>query len=567
MNILEILNENNVSMDIRHYGVDDMSTNIKVKQLLENKDIILNHFKTNDIKILNNYIDYVFLEIIMNFYEIIPYMIEDKEAFSNFLDKCKQAYEGYKVKDVVFFINEHYIDIYSYEDAVEKNLYLAHDLKDYTSDLIGLHFNSFDTNVIDYVINEATYDVIDSFEKWQKYFIKHPNELDKLFSENNINKVFYMRFEEIANILESIKSNSKFSKTISNSIDIIYKIVKDNYFYPKEDLAIWQSYYMINDCMIFLKKMKSTYVYELEKELVKQEEVFNNNLVKNGHSSTFEYDMKPFINFFENKNNPWEIRIIYLTHSKDKQNKLVSFLEQGAKSETKALTDELARSNPGTDEYFTSWRLRNLSLYSFEIKSRLMSIMRTDKNLSEYISDIYGELKYICTNIDTTMELEGLDENIEMLSQYLTDLFINLLSDDASLKMTTKNTIYGCSMFVCGLIEKTLRIIYKYNMRNISYIPDSNITLGNLLNECDNNSSIILDILGKEQIKCLRYYLHKVDFYSVGDNIRNDLAHLNGRTIKKLNYDLILELLSYFNSILNSCVLYYQRKILQVSNP
>lgn len=116
-------------------------------------------------------------------------------------------------------------------------------------------------------------------------------------------------------------------------------------------------------------------------------------------------------------------------------------------------------------------------------------------------------------------------------------------------------------MFICGLIEKVLRIIYKNSMQQISYIPDSSITLGNLLVENDKNTTIILDILGIKQIKILRYYLHKVDFCNaVGQNIRNDLAHINGRTMKNLNNDLILELLSYFTSIINSCILYYQNK-------
>ena len=96
-------------------------------------------------------------------------------------------------------------------------------------------------------------------------------------------------------------------------------------------------------------------------------------------------------------------------------------------------------------------------------------------------------------------------------------------------------------------------------MKEISYIPDSNITLGNILNENNNTTKIIIDILGKEQIRCLRYYLHKIDYYNaVGQNIRNDLAHINGRTMKNLNQDLILELLTYYTSVLNSCVLYYQ---------
>ncbi len=270
--------------------------------------------------------------------------------------------------------------------------------------------------------------------------------------------------------------------------------------------------------------------------------------------------MKPFIDFFENKEKPWEIRIVYLTHSKNEQDELKSFLEHGSKSNIKALTDDLTRNNPGTNDYFTSWRLRNLSLYSFEVQSRIMFIMRDTKNIGEYLSCIYGELRYICTNINTTIELEEFDNNMEMLSQYLTDLFINFPNNKSISEITVKNNIYGCSMFLCGLIEKIMRIIYKYNMQKTSYIPDSSIRLGNLLNEYDKNTDIILDILGIEQIKCLRYFMSKVEFDNIGENIRNDLAHLNGRTMRKLNHNLILELLSYLNSILNSCVLYYQNK-------
>ena len=563
MNILEKLNEKDISIDVRYYGLEDLSTGIKVKELLEGKDIILEHYSNKQIHNINNYIDYVFLDFIMNFEEVLPYIKEDKkQEFLDFFAECKLIYKEYNIKDVINYIKNSYKDIYSFEDNEDKSLYLAHDLKKHTSDFVALHFNSFDIDIFDYIIDEATYDVIDCFDKWQKYFIKNPNELSKLFNKNNIEKVLYMRFEEVANILENLNNNDKFSETIINAVEIIYFIIKEKFFNPIGEYAILESYYMLNDCLLFLKKLKSPHVYELEKELEKQEVIFNENLLKNGHVQTIEYDLKPFVDFFENKKNPWEIRIVYLTHFRNKEGKIVSFLEHGAKCNSKALTDDFARKNPGTDDYFTSWRLRNLNLEIFEIKARFMSLMNTSSNISEYLSDIYGELKYICTNIETSMELECFDENIEMLSQFLTDLFINLRNNNNNhTKVTIKNNIFGCSILICGLIEKVLRIIYKYSMRNISYISDSNITLGSLLNETDKKSNIILDILGKEQIKCLRYYLHKIDPYNaVGKNIRNDLAHLNGRTIKRLDYDLVYELLSYLTSVLNSCVLYYQKK-------
>ena len=561
MNVINKLELENIKIGIRYYGLEDLSTGITVKDLLEGKEIILSNYTNNNILSLDDYINYVFLDYIMKFQEVIPYVKEEKkDEFEKFITNCKLMYDKYKLADVVKYIQKNYKEIYNYNDE-DKVTCLSFDLKDYTSEFIGEHFNCFNEDVIKYVINEATYDVIDCFEKWQKYFIKNHEKLKILFSVENINKVFFMRIQELINIIESLHSNNKFDEAILTAMDIIYDILEKQYFNPEGEQHIWQSYFMINDCLPFYRKMSSPYAYKLEKELEKQEIIFNDNLIKNGHTQTIEFDLKPFRDFFEDDTKPWEVKIVFSTHSRDENGKLVSFLEQGAKCVAKGLSDELARKNPGTDDYFTSWRLRNLGLYSMEVKSRFMTLMSNDHNISEYLSDIYGELRYICENINTTIELEGLNENVEMLSQFLSDLFINLPNNEKQYQLSIKTTVYGCAMFICGLIEKVLRIIYKNSMKEVSYIPDSSITLGNLLIERDKHTSIILDILGTEQIRCLRYYLHKIDFYNaVGQNIRNDLAHINGRTMKNLNHDLILELLSYFTSILNSCVLYYQNK-------
>lgn len=561
MNIINKLELENIKIGIRYYGIEDLSTGITVRDLLQGKSVILDNYITNNIISLDDYINYVFMDYVMKFQEVIPYVKDEKkDEFENFIKDCKFIYDKYKLSDVIKYIQKNYKEIYTFNDKNEVTC-ISFDLKDYTSEFIGEHFNCFDNVVIEYVINEATYDVIDCFEKWQKYFVKNPEKLNILFNKENISKVFSMRIHELINIIETLSSNNKFENSIVSAMDTIYNILENDYFNPNGDQQIWQSYFMLNDCLPFYRKMKSPYAYKIENELMKQETLFNNNLIQNGHTQqTIEFDLKPFKDFFEDKTKPWEVKIIFLTHSKNKKGKIVSFLEQGINCNAKGLSDELARKNPGTNDYFTSWRLRNLNLYLFEIKSRFMTIMSSNENISEYLSDVYGELNYICENINTTMEFESFDDDMEMLAQFLTDLFINYFTNSDKFKITIKNLVYGCAMFLCGLIEKVLRIIYKNSMKEISYIPDSSITLGNILNENNNTTKIIIDILGKEQIRCLRYYLHKIDYYNaVGQNIRNDLAHINGRTMKNLNYDLVLELLAYFTSVLNSCVLYYQR--------
>lgn len=561
MNVIKELELKGISIGIKYYGIEDMSTGITVRYLLEGKTTILNCYDNQNITNVDDYINYIFLNYILKFKEVIPYVKkEKKQEFKEFIGACQNIYVKYQIKDAIKYIQKDYKLIYDYTDNDNVSC-LALDIKDFTSEFIAEHFNCFNDDIIIFVINVATYDVIDCFEKWQKYFIKNPEKLKILFSEENINKVFFMRTQEIIDIIISLNNNVKFKEILSNVMDIIYNILEKQYFNPVGDQQIWQSYFMLNDCLPFYRKMSSIHAYKLEKELEKQEILFNENLMKNGQTQTIEFDLKPFKDFFEDDSKPWEIRIVFLTHSKDENGNIVSFLEQGAKCNTKGLSDEICRKNPGTNDYFTSWRLRNLDLYLFEIKGRFITLMKTNDNISEYLSDIYGELNYICKSINTTMEFERLNDDMDMLSQFLTDLFINYLKNEENFKLTIKNTIYGCAMFICGLIEKILRIIYKNFMKDISYISDSSITIGNLLDENNKNNPIIIDILGVEQTRCLRYYLHKIDFYNaVGQNIRNDLAHINGRTMKNLNYDLIVELLAFFTSVLNSSVLYFQNE-------
>lgn len=562
MNIIKQLMENDVYINIRYYGIEDLATGVSAMKLLSNKDTIISHYADCSMILdIDDYIDFVFLDYIMKFEEVLPYMEEEKaKEFQSFIEECKLIYNKYTVASIIKYIKLDYIKIYTLNN-IERST-LAIDLKNYTSNYIALHFNSFDEQMIEYVINNSTYAVIDDFENWQKYFIKKPEKIDVLLNEDNINKVFYMRTEKLLDIILSLSNNKeKFETTVLNALEIIYSILQKNFFKPSNDEILWESYYIINDCLPFFRKMKSPIAYKLEEELKSQRVLLDESIMRNGHTQTLEFDLKPFKDFFEDNSKPWEIRIFYLTHSKDENGKITSFIEQGAQCNEKAFSDIFARNNPGTNEYFTNWRLRNIDLYLFEIKARFMTILNSIDNITEYMSDIYGELKYICEKNNTTMENENFDENMEMMSQYLTDLFVNYKSGSGVITTTVKNMLYGCAMFLCGVIEKVLRIIYKNSIKSILYILDSSITLGVLLTENGNNPSVIEEILGSTQIKCLRYSLHKIDHDNeVGKNIRNDLAHINGKNMKSLNYDLILELLSYFTCILNSCILYYQNK-------
>lgn len=79
MNVINKLELENIKIGIRYYGLEDLSTGITVKDLLEGKKIILSNYTNNNILSLDDYINYVFLDYIVKFQEVIPYVKEEKK--------------------------------------------------------------------------------------------------------------------------------------------------------------------------------------------------------------------------------------------------------------------------------------------------------------------------------------------------------------------------------------------------------------------------------------------------------------------------------------------------------
>ncbi|MGM9879178.1 MAG: hypothetical protein ACI31R_04055 [Bacilli bacterium] len=554
MNIVEILKTKNIHTGIKYYGLDDMATGISVKSFLDGYNTILSHYNNYQITNVNEYIDYIYLENILNYKEVIPYVIEEhQDDFIDFLNQCEVKFDNYKKSELVKYLKKGYKDVFNYEPA-EKVPLLKHDLWSYTIKIIPNYINSFSEDDIDYLLNNKTYGIIDNFEFWEKYFTKNEKKLSILFSTENLKATLYMRYQSIFDILLLFENKPAFEEIIPDIVDNIYSIIYEKYYNIEDDKLIWESYYTLSDCLTFFKKIGSKYVYDIQKELTKQEKIFNDSLVKNGKSISFQLDLEPFKKFYEDFSKNRLSRIIFITHNKNKTGEMFSFIEKSFLDNNEGSFDILSRKNPGTNEVFTNSKLRNLSLYTFEIKGRISIILSSEDNIKDYICGISEEIKNICDNTNTDYKQEIFDENMEMLKQYLLDLSCNKIEKDS---VNMKNLYYGISMFLCGLVEKVLRIIYKDYISGIMYLPDKSITLGKLLD----NKEIIRKTLGDMHSDCLKYFFGKIDDNAnVGLNIRNDLAHLNGKTMSLLSYDLVLEILSYFTCTINTIVLYYNNK-------
>ena len=115
-----------------------------------------------------------------------------------------------------------------------------------------------------------------------------------------------------------------------------------------------------------------------------------------------------------------------------------------------------------------------------------------------------------------------------------------------------KGLCYGTCSLICGTMEKILRDIYIYENKNLIYIDESQITMGQLIRD---NSGIIGKIFGENQLKHLRYFLSTDTDQKIGFNYRNKIAHYTIDT-EELNVSLVMKMMYLLIDIINSVFLY-----------
>lgn len=114
MNIVEKLYEMGLEVGLEYYGPNDMATNIYVKQFLDNKEIIQSYFENQKFDDLNDYIDYIFLDMVLKYKEVVDLIIEEKrEEFRDFIIKMESVYPYYSIGKVIDFINRKHEDIFT----------------------------------------------------------------------------------------------------------------------------------------------------------------------------------------------------------------------------------------------------------------------------------------------------------------------------------------------------------------------------------------------------------------------------------------------------------------------
>lgn len=546
-NIIKELKDRNITSQIRYYGKNDMASGFEIKNIVDNYNLyngLIDSIKPI-IKSSDDYINYLYIRCIKEYRELLDIVRDDlKERIEAFITKIESLFTQYDEGDLARFIISNYKKVLSNE---YEGLYIKHDVIEYTIEYMCKYCND-NKNAIEYIIKNYSYIVYDNFDSFKKMFDKSDNlyYYDLLLSAEKLKKDSSFRLEKIKNVLLHLKTKSE--SKYDEKANLLVKIYKEETFNASID-DIMNKHFMLSDFIKVLSQLKHPSCHEFEIEFKDQKKIMDEYMHEKGHEQVFYIDIKPVIEIMEKKEIEWYIKSLSMTHTK-KGKKLISIFESiMGKSGKKGIAD-FVTSNIETDDTFTYTTINTLSIGLLHGKHILNYMISDNSRLNDLLAYVMMGLDNYFKDESMYFDREKFELDINMIFDAIKELN-EAYREKNDIKI--KRIIYGLEVQLCGVIEKTLRVIYREINKEQVYIPFDSVSLRSLLNQPSLQKEI-----GQGNCQCIQYLLGKREG-NISKNTRNDFTHYNDEIYDKLNLDTVLEAL-YILLVISNTLLCNQKK-------
>ncbi|EHR4923834.1 hypothetical protein CUM48_04270 [Enterococcus faecalis] len=551
MTILEQLGKNK-QLSVRDYGTNDFITAYEVATIIENTEKIAIYFQDKLIELnsVDDFIDYLVMRKIVNMDVLIEKIngIENQKLLNDLIAILRPYSEQISKKEVIQFINENYESVFGYSD---------NDLIIEAISLVSKFQSGIHNDVFKFIINNSPYVIIDYYNELKSKIESEEVLLDKFFSEKIFSQCLSHRLDEFISF--AVLFNSKKNVSLSKIGERITNFIISYGNNLNEQLTLENCINYVDELKkiyIFLSNEKHTRANEFYLINKEAERLVEEHLQKNGQVFSQEIPVAEIVEQCM-KEASWPITIINVTHSVDTSKKLiVSRLSQGP-DEGFSLLD-IVGSDLDRDNYFTRTHQNNLGIEVAVGLSTLLGITYHSKEYFEKLFNWYRTTIQVVYKKINSPELDTI-EDFNHLFQMVSNLRIN------NSKLVKQTLSFGLCVYICGLIEKTLRNFYFYIAKNKKYISISNITLGELINSEKNEE--MKKVFGENHLKNLQYFLLSSGEKRIGCQYRNRLAHFRDLKWSEINESFAFKLLFFYTDILNTIfVNLYQEELFSESD-
>lgn len=516
-----------------------MVTTYTLKNILENKDFILEYYKNdfkNYLKNIDDFIDYIFLNVILKFKECLELLKEElKNELIKFLSELNDINENVSIRSLVEFLIDKYDSVFHNEC----NKFLNHDIKIWYIELCLKYPNVLKENkvILEKLIGDETILFFDYYPQIKKKNVLSLNLKRKFFLEDKkLEEILKYRSEEFFKfILPDLEKEIK-DEVFTKLYDIYDKRSKD-FFKEKNQNFGWSTLRDLELLYPVYFKSKNHLSKKLLDKKKKIDLMLNNLLIENKIMKPIEFRVssKEYLEYLEKlRSEKISSNMQYLTITHFFKEKLISKLENSSKNYKKSFMD-FASSNIKTNDVFTAGKIFYIDNYLLQECINL-TVWLCDKNRKEFINNLLNIVKQNYINLSINILEEEVDNDLEALNYSLTDIF--------SLEKNHSYNYFTCTFFIISLLEKILRNIY-IKIEKDGFFNSSSATYGLIL-----KSNEMSRLIGNETINWLKYYL--IGDEEVGENYRNRIAHFTKIKINDISQIDLLKILYLFVVTVNS---------------
>lgn len=552
MKIQEKLIQMKLSFSAKYYPENDFVANFEIKQIIENKayfETLFRRFQLTNIDSVDDYYNYLFASKIICFESNLPTVISDehKELLSHIISDAKNSIITINNGDIIKYINTSYqaLLVHSYEPYGISEAFEA------TIELITKFGKGISLDVKQYIFKKFGNTVIQHFDAFAGILKVNPELFDDLFPEYSLKCIRKYSFKNTLNVIAHLHKNpnSPFEdkielwiKSISNDVEALAKTLNTNNVLRHDQT--------IRNYVAFLRKIQHIDANRFEKVQNDLDKLLSESILQNGHMFSMEIPTEKIIAMLTS-NQPIEKRILLITHTPD-MDSLIWRSNLDTPPKAKKSFIDMVSTNIPTNDYFTFSHQRFLESI-ITVGAATIHIIFTNKDITnEYLNGFFDLVD--CIAIETHSDIDELASDYELMAQMVGNIYSLPIDTD---RILVHSLCYGAALFICAFSEKLLRLCYFEEMKNSIYIPLNKSTIGNLLSD---GNEAMTRILGKYQIKHLNYYLGQDIDGNVGMSYRNRLAHWAEINENYLTPQLVCQLFYLFTCIINSIILYYNKR-------
>ncbi len=549
-----ILKQRDIYISLHCYELENWSTGLTVKYIVENQDIFGHFFVQYTLTRLDSIDDYflylLYLKI-ASLHIVIPHLVQEKDKlfFEQLSKQAKEKSADITIGTVIRFINSHYKEVFDKKQTD----YTGHELRNITLDYIQQYsMGGIDKSVLVYLCDYYGYLIIDRFDKFEKSIENNPALFELLYPSGHLKEIDGFRLSETlkiwAHLLE--KERSPLRQMVEARVDTLVQDAMEH----EKSISLgnaMQEEFTYKDIYEFLQRIKSPKAYGFKTVIQRVHALSAKAFSNNGHSISHEIPVGEILDKWKDLEH-WEYRLILLTHQSVEENgKKVLKSSLDIKPPDKLTVLDRIRSNIKTDDYYTYTHQLSLSSKVCCCACMIDRIMADIETLQDYCSMLISATAFIEEQM--TVPYEHLTEDCQLLIN-----MIGLIKgSNKSNEKVMQPLCYSAAMYSCAFAEKLMRVFYSYLARNDTYIPASQATFGDMLKP---ENQYIREVFGEDHMKNLAFFYIQTSPEKIGSNYRNALAHWTSISSKDMTPFFVEELLWLLTDVLNTIVLYFDKQ-------